>query len=223
MEVFYGLRSTKPENSRPRCAATGGHKFLTCREFLICTNLRIFFTKPTPPLDPSTSDLQDPRISGPEDKPRAFTCLLNHWCQFHAPPHPATRLYVLHVPSSTMTSWMTSLWRHRPLRSDPFDQADPVWPIYPDPVRTASNKKKKKKKKRKMLWPSGPLTLTKKSKFSKQTCPTQFFKYIPILGPVSSFEAQKLCKCPVSKSWLLHKCWPKSQFLRSTCLAQFFM
>ena len=62
-----------------------------------------------------------------------------------------------------------------------------------------------------MLWPSGLLTLTKKSKFSKWTCPTQFFEYIPILGPVSSFEAQKLCKCPVSKSWLLHKYWPKSQ------------
>ena len=62
-----------------------------------------------------------------------------------------------------------------------------------------------------MLWPSGLLTLTKKSKFSKWTCPTQFFEYIPILEPVSSFEAQKLCECPVSKSWLLHKCWPKSQ------------
>ena len=55
------------------------------------------------------------------------------------------------------------------------------------------------------------LTLTKKSKFSKRTCPTQFFEYILILGPVSSFEAQKLRKCPVSKSWLLHKYWPKSQ------------
>ena len=62
-----------------------------------------------------------------------------------------------------------------------------------------------------MLWLGGPLTLTKKSKFSKRTCPTQFFKYILIWGPISSFEAQKLCKCPVSNSWLLHKCWPKSQ------------
>ena len=62
-----------------------------------------------------------------------------------------------------------------------------------------------------MLWPSGPLTLTKKSKLSKRTCLTQFFEYIPILGPISSFEAQKLRKCPVSKSWLLHKYWPKSQ------------
>ena len=60
-----------------------------------------------------------------------------------------------------------------------------------------------------MLWLSGPLTLTKKSKSSKRTCPTQFFEYIPILGPISSFKTQKLCKCPVSKSWLLHKCWPK--------------
>ena len=45
-----------------------------------------------------------------------------------------------------------------------------------------------------MLGPSRLLTLTRKSKFSKRTCPTQFFEHIPILGPVSSFEVQKLCK-----------------------------
>ena len=50
-----------------------------------------------------------------------------------------------------------------------------------------------------MFWPSKLLTLTKKSKFSKRTCPTQFFEYIPILGPVFLFEAQKLCKRPISK------------------------
>ena len=41
--------------------------------------------------------------------------------------------------------------------------------------------------------------MTKKSKISKRTYPTQFFKYIPILGPISSFEARKLCKRPISK------------------------
>ena len=91
-----------------------------------------------------------------------------------------------------MMSWMTSLWRLHPLRSDPFIQADPVWPIHPDPVRTACQKKIKWKKKK--LWPSRTLTLTKKSKFSKRACSTQFFEYIPILRSVSSFEARKLCK-----------------------------
>ena len=43
-----------------------------------------------------------------------------------------------------------------------------------------------------MLEPSGPLTMTKKSKISKRTCPTQFFEYIPILGPIPSFEAKKI-------------------------------
>ena len=63
-----------------------------------------------------------------------------------------------------------------------------------------------------MLGPSRLLTLTRKSKFSKRTCPTQFFEYIPILGPVSSFEVQKLCKRPISKkSWLLCKYWLENQ------------
>lgn len=41
--------------------------------------------------------------------------------------------------------------------------------------------------------------MTKKSKFSKGACLTQFFEYIPILGSVSSFETWKLCKRPTSK------------------------
>ena len=95
----------------------------------------------------------------------------------------------------------------------------PVWPIclanpeiWPGSEPPAT--KKKKKEREKMLWPSGPLTLTKKSKFSKQTCPTQIFEYILILGPVCSFEAQKLCKRPISKSWLLHKCWPNVEIFK---------
>ena len=149
-----------------------------------------FFTKPVPPLDPSTSNLQDLKISSPNDKPRASTHLQRHRRQFHAPPYPATRLHVPHVPSNAMTSWMTSLWCHHTLQSNPFVQTDPVWRIYPDSVWTTCKKKKKKKK----LWPSWTLTLTKKWKFSKMACSTQFFEYISILRSVSSFEARTFCK-----------------------------
>ena len=103
-------------------------------------------------------------------------------------------------------------WRYPPLSGlTRLTRFDPDWPGNLTRSEPPQKKKKKMREREKMLWPSGPLTLTKKSKFSKRTCPTQFFEYIPILGPVSSFEAQKLCKCPVSKSWLLHKCWPKSK------------
>ena len=67
-----------------------------------------------------------------------------------------------------------------------------------DPDRTGLNSKKKKK-----------------SKISKWTCPTQFFEYISILGPISSFEARKLCKRQISKkSWLLCKCWPNIKIFK---------
>ena len=52
----------------------------------------------------------------------------------------------------------------------------------------------KKKWKKNMLWPNGPLTLTKKSKFSKGAYPILFFAYIPILESVSLFKTRKLCK-----------------------------
>ena len=126
---------------------------------------------------------------------------------YHAFPR-ATHFHALYLDPrlSCMTSWMTS--------------ADPIWPTWksdPDPNRL------KKKKREKILWPNGPLTLTKKSKFSKWTCPTQFFEYILILGPVSSFEAQKLCK--LSKFQKVDFCTnfdQESKFSRMTYLAQFF-
>ena len=74
-----------------------------------------------------------------------------------------------------------------------------------------------------MLGPSRLLTLTRKSKFSKQTCLTQFFEYIPILGPVSSFEAQKLCKRSISKKVdFCANIDQKSKFSKWTCPTQFF-
>ena len=140
-----------------------------------------FFTKPMPPLDPSTSDLQDPKISGPNDKPRASgdigVSFTRHLTQprvytCHMCPPVLWRLYDV-----TAHYGMTRL--PRPTRFDPF-------------ILTQSEPPAKKKKKK--LWPIRPLTLTKKSKFSKMACSTQFFEYIPILRSVSSFEAWKLCK-----------------------------
>ena len=116
-------------------------------------------------------DRQSPKISGPNVKPRASTCLRQHWHSkppVHALPRTSNLLRVdVDIRDREMTSWMTSssttpVW---PVRLD-----DPVWPgptHKSDPVRTACKKRKKKKRKEKekMLWPSGPLTLTKKSKF----------------------------------------------------------
>ena len=74
--VFYGLLSTKPENSRPRCAATHGHKFKVTCGFLIqiCVNLRSILPKKMPPLDPSAHDLQNPKIASPKKLPYAPPC-----------------------------------------------------------------------------------------------------------------------------------------------------
>ena len=73
MGVFYGLLSTKPENSRPRCAATHGHKFKVTCGFLIqiCVNLRSILPKKMPPLDPSAHNLQNPKIASPKKLPYA--------------------------------------------------------------------------------------------------------------------------------------------------------
>ena len=74
-----------------------------------------------------------------------------------------------------------------------------------------------------MLSPNGPLTLTKKSKFSKGACPTQFFVYISILEHVSLFKTWKLCK--LSKFQKVDFCTnfdQESKFSRKTCLPLFF-
>ena len=51
------------------------------------------------------------------------------------------------------------------------------------------------------------------------------FQYIPILGPISSFEARKLCKRPIFKKKFdfCANVDQTSKFLRWTYLAQFFV
>ena len=147
-------------------------------------------------------DLPDLKILGQEAQTRASMCHQKLWwspASFHALLRADAGLSrasradwdMSRAPTRCTRQALTRAsvpWCHIPLQSDPFVQADPIWPIYPNSVQTACKKKKKK------LWPSRTLTLTKKSKFSKMACSTQFFEYIPILRSVSSFEARKLCK-----------------------------
>ena len=136
-----------------------------------------------------------------------------------------SRAFTLQALTRASLPWRHR-WRHllRPglTRSSwpgPTGKSDPVWTA----CQKERKKEKKKKRREKILPPSGLLTLTKKSKFSKRACPTQFFKYILILGPVSSFETQKLCKRPISKKVdFCANVDQMSKFLRWTYLAQFF-
>ena len=123
--------------------------------------------------------------------------------------HVLTRATCVLVPSNIMISLMISSSTNR------FDQ-----PINLTRFESPATKKNVRKK---MLWPIGPLTLTKKSTFSKRAYPTQFSAYIPILESTSLFKTRKLCK--QSNFQKVDFCTNpdrKSKFSRRTCLAQLF-
>ena len=195
---FYGLRSTNPKNFGIKRAAMRLHAPSEWSPQRTCT--AAFFHVLT----------------------RVGRLTHARKCQMVAPDS-----HVLHMQRDTRVQ-ISDVIRDVILHgSDPFVQ---IWlgptrkfDLDPNPL-----KKKKfnsiKLKKKKMLWPNGPLTMTKKLKISKRTCPTQFFEYIPILGPISSFEARKLCKCPISKK--VDFCGnvdQTSKFLIWTYLVQFFV
>ena len=105
-----------------------------------------------------------------------------------------------------MTSSYTGLTR---LSKRPgLTRTDPQ--IWPGP-NCLPKKKERKKRERENALTDWTLTLTKKSKFSKWTYPTQFFEYIPILGFVSSFETRKSCKRPISRKLTFAQIRTKSQ------------
>ena len=101
-------------DAQPRIA-TSGHKFPTICRFLIqiCANLRNIFTKPVPPLDPSASDLQNLKISGPKVLPRAATSpTRSHYLSNDSWPSPSNLCKSTHnfrkltIPwSSTALDW----------------------------------------------------------------------------------------------------------------------
>ena len=130
-----------------------------------------------------------------------------------------SRAPMRHAPcADTRACAMTSWWCHPPypglthlFRQLGLTRTDPK--IWLGPNRL----------KQKMLWPNEPLTLIKKSKFSKRAYPTQFFAYIPILEFVSLFKIRKLCK--LSKFQKVDFCTnfdQESKFSRRTYLALFF-
>ena len=177
-----GPRSTKPKNCKPKIGYTHLHappKSLDKPRpspSKLCKSAHSFW-KLTTPLDPSTSDLQDPKISGPKDKPRSSDIIGANFTHHLTQPR-TRRAKRWHVPSAHDV--MDNVILHYPglTRTNPE-----TWP--------GPNRLQKKKKK---LWLSRTWTLTKKSKFSKMACSTQFFEYIPILRSISSFETRKLCK-----------------------------
>ena len=154
-----GLRSTKPENFRPKSLATRSHDLSNdprprpSKLSKSAHNHR----KVTIPGSFTALYLQDLKISGQESQKRASTRHQKvRWspASFHAllradkdlsraltRPHAPTRIsHPLDAPTrytrqaltrgfSAMTSCMTSY------------PTDPVWPIHPDPVRTACKKK----------------------------------------------------------------------------------
>ena len=136
--------------------------------------------------------------------PRATRGSDNSQCQFTCLHAPTWISHALNTPTrymrhaltrafSTTTSCMTS---SSIPRSDPFIQ---LTRFDQDQPKNLTQSKLleiifKKKWEKKMLWPNEPLTLTKKSKFSKGACPTLFFTYIPILESVSLLKTRKLCK-----------------------------
>ena len=104
--------------------------------------------------------------------PHADTCLLALWC------------HGWHLYDVTTHYGLARL--SRPTRFDSF-----ILTQFEPPA------KRERERERECFDHVRPLTLTKKSKFSKWTCPTQFFEYIPILGSISSFETWKLRKRPI--------------------------
>ena len=185
-----GPWSTIPKNCKPKIGHTRLHASPKSLDKSLPSPSKLckfahYFWKLTTPLDPSTFDLQDPKISGPEDKPRASGIIGASFMRHLTQPH-AWRAKCWHVPSVHDVMDDIILQYLGLTRTD--------LETLPGPNRLQKKKKKKEKKKKKKLWLSRTWTLTKKSKFSKMACSTKFFEYILILRSVSSFEAWKLCK-----------------------------
>ena len=103
---------------------------------------------------------------------------------------------------------MMSWWHHSPLRSDPFVQANPVWPVHLTRSEPPTQKKEKKKKKR--LWPSLNFDLGQKVKIFKMGLSQLVFQVHSNFGIrffIRDLESVQMAQ--FLKSWLLHESWPK--------------
>ena len=102
-----------------------------------------------------------------------------------------------------------------------YDIMDDVsWPDLTDLEIWPGSELPKKKRERENTLTKWTFDLDQKVKITR---PTQFFEYIPILGPVSSFETKKCCKLSkFQKVDFFTNFDQESKFSRKTYLAQFF-
>ena len=146
----------------------------------------------------------------------------------HAPPESseisASTNTRLHLPSRAHTRRKFLMrrhapWRHgwhlHPLWSDPFAKADPVWPVHPDPIRTACKKKKKKSFDQVELW-----LWPKSQNFQKWLVPLSFSSTFRFWDPFIHLKLGNCVNCPIPKKLTFAQILTKkSKFSRSTCLA----
>ena len=109
-------------------------------------------------------------------------------------------------------------WCHIPLQSDPFVQADPVWPIYPNSVQTACKKKRKSFDQVELWhWP-------KSQNFQKWPVPLSFSSTFRFWDPFLHLKLENCANCPIPKKLTFAQILiKKSKFSRSIYLAQFFV
>ena len=143
LEVQNPERSSS--NKFPR-APTRGHELKRIRGLILhfCSNQATISKKQKLPLDPACLDLQNPKITGPKDDPRAETRhqksgdRQRHFTRSHAPTqlsHTFNALTRAPLAYDVMDDVMNQV--------DPFD---PDRPANLTRIRTASQKKKKKRK-----------------------------------------------------------------------------
>ena len=188
-----GFDLQNPESSSSKefpCAPTLSHelKMLRGLVFQFCTNMLVILETD------NTRRSTEPRSTKPKN------CRPEWWATRHQKVqkflHQQTRASIFLHALTRAESFSCADTRH-----DVMDDISTHYglirlprPTQFDPFILTRSEPPAKKKKKKKLWPSRTLTLTKKSKFSKMACSTQFFKYIPILRSVYSFETRKLCK-----------------------------
>ena len=216
-EIFYkidattrsiGPRSTKPKNCKPKIGHTRLHALPKSLDkswpspSKLCKSTH-YFWKLTTPLDPSTSDLQDPKISGPEDKPRASGIIGASFMRHLTQPR-AWRAKRWHVPSAhdvmddIILQYLGLTWTDLE-----------TWPGSNRLQKKKLNKKKRRKRKsfdqvELWLWP-------KSQNFQKGPVPFRFSSTFRFWDPFLHLKLENCANCPIPKKLTFAQILTKSQ------------
>ena len=181
-------------------------------------------------------DLPNLKILGQEAQTRASTRHQKvQWspASFHARTHIDANLSRAdHSSPWFLTRAPPVLWCHDVVtlhtRSNPFVQPTRFEPDRPDLNRLKLKKKREREKERerekKKLWPSGPLTLTKKVKIFKRGLSHSVFRVHSnsrIRFFVQDSEIMQTVQIP--KSWLLHKFRPRVKIFKKDLSCPIFL